>query len=61
MSGKVMFGKKSGRHKTIFQRGAEFSEESSGDDKCSSNLSLNQEPSVDLVLNAGVKSSREFS
>ena len=47
---------------TIFQRGAESSEESSGDDTCSSNLLLNQEPSVDLVLaiDAGVKSSREF-
>ena len=46
---------------TIFQRGTESSEESSGDDTCSSNLSLNQEPSVELVLNGGVKSSREFS
>ena len=61
--GKLCSAKKARRHKTIFQRGAESSEESSGDDTCSSNLSLNQEPSVDLVLaiDAGVKSSREFS
>lgn len=60
--GKLCSAKKARRHKTIFQRGAESSEESSGDDTCSSNLSLNQEPSVDdLVLDTGVKSSREFS
>ena len=63
VSRKVMFGKKSARHKTIFQRGAESSEESSGDDTCGLNLLLNQEPFVDLVLaiDAGVKSFREFS
>ena len=61
--GKLCSAKKARQHKTIFQRGAESCEESSGDDTCSSNLSLNQEPSVDddLVLDAGVKSSREFS
>ena len=58
--GKLCSAKKARRHKTIFQRGAESSEESSGDDTCSSNLSLNQEPSVDLVL-AIDESSREFS
>jgi len=53
--------KKARRHKAIFQRGAESSEESSsGDDTCGSNniCRLNQRSrSVD----AGVKSSSEFS
>ena len=61
--GKLCSAKKARRHKTIFQRGAESSEESSGDDTCGLNLLLNQEPFVDLVLaiDAGVKSFREFS
>lgn len=46
---------------TIFQKGAESSEESSGDDSCSSNFSRLNQHSVDLVLDTGVKSSREFS
>ena len=44
------------RHKTIFQSGAE-----SGDDTCNSNFCRLNQDSVDLVLDTGVKSSREFS
>lgn len=58
---KLCSAKKVRRHKTIFQKGAESSEESSGDDSCSSNFSRLNQHSVDLVLDTGVKSSREFS
>ena len=59
--GKLCSAKKARRHKTIFQKGAESSGESSGDDACSSNVSPLNQHSVDLVLDAGVKSSSEFS
>ena len=59
--GKLCSAKKARRHRTIFRKGAESSEESSGDDTCSSNFSRLDQHSVDLVLDAGVKSSREFS
>ena len=61
--GKLCSAKKAQRHKAIFQRGTESSEESSGDDTWSSNFSRLNQDSVDLVLDAGVKSysCRDFS
>ena len=61
--GKLYSAKKARRHKAIFQRGTESSEESSGDDTWSSNFSRLNQDSVDLVLDAGVKSysCRDFS